>query len=103
MRAYLTTANLQLRLVNLPAYSPDFNADDAIWDWAWEEVMVNTCFGTVAKVREKPDVFCAGLGERMAEVRQRCRTKLQALADTLLATNGLFAQVNHIDLTLGSV
>ena len=103
LRAYLTTANLQLRLVNLPAYSPDFNADEAIWDWAREEVTANTCFGTAAKVRETLDVFFAGLGERMAEVRQRCRTTLQALADALLATNGLSAQVNHVDLTLGSV
>jgi transposase len=103
MRAYLTTANLQLRLVNLPAYSPDFNADEAIWDWAREEVTANTCFGTAAKVRETLDVFFAGLGKRMAEVRQRCRTTLQALADALMATNGLSAQVNHVDLTLGSV
>ena len=103
LRAYLTTANLQLRLVNLPAYSPDFNADEAIWDWAREEATANTCFGTAAKVRETLDVFFAGLGERMAEVRQRCRTTLQALADALMATNGLSAQVNHVDLTLGSV
>ena len=30
--------NLHLRLVALPAYSPDFNADEAVWDWAREEV-----------------------------------------------------------------
>ena len=34
MRSYLTTPDLQLRLVALPAYSPDFNADEAVWDWA---------------------------------------------------------------------
>jgi len=33
LRAYLATPDLQLRLVRLPAYSPDFNADEAIWDW----------------------------------------------------------------------
>ena len=27
---------LDLRLVNLPGYSPDFNADEAIWGWARE-------------------------------------------------------------------
>jgi len=30
MRAYLTTPGLRLRLVALPAYSPDFNPDEAI-------------------------------------------------------------------------
>ena len=37
MRAYLTTPGLRLRLVSLPGYSPDFNAAEAIWDWAREE------------------------------------------------------------------
>ena len=30
VRAYLTTPGLNLRLVNLPSYSPDFNPDEAI-------------------------------------------------------------------------
>ena len=34
LRAYLNTPNLNLRLVNLPSYSPDFNAHEAIWGWA---------------------------------------------------------------------
>ena len=48
MRAYLATPDLGLRLVNLPGYSPDFNADEAIWDWAREEVTANLCLGTKA-------------------------------------------------------
>ena len=36
MREYLGTPGLNLRLVNLPGYSPDFNADEAIWGWARE-------------------------------------------------------------------
>jgi transposase len=32
MRTYLTTPKLQLRLMALPAYSPDFNPDEAIWE-----------------------------------------------------------------------
>jgi transposase len=104
MRAYLATANLNLRLVALPAYSPDFNADEAIWDWAREEVTANTCFGTAAKVREKLDAFFAGLAQRMAEVQQRCRTVLQAQADALTATaHQLFAQPHHVNLTLALV
>ena len=49
---YLTTPDLQLRLVALPAYSPDLNADEAVWDWAREEVTANECLGT-SKVQEK--------------------------------------------------
>ena len=33
MRGYLRTPELELRLVNLPGYSPDFNADEAVWGW----------------------------------------------------------------------
>ena len=104
MRAYLATPGLNLRLVALPAYSPDFNPDEAIWDWAREEVTANTCFGTAAKVREQVDRFLAGLAERAAEVQQRCRKELQARADALMTTaNELFAQKNHVVLTLESV
>lgn len=104
MREYLTTPDLKLRLVALPAYSPDFNADEAIWDWAREEVTANICFGTAARVREKLDPFLAGLAKRTAEVQQRCRTTLQAQADALMVSaNQLFAQTIHVDFTLVSV
>lgn len=104
MREYLTTPQLKLRLVALPAYSPDFNPDEAIWDWVREEVTANTCFGTAIKVQEKVDSFFAGLAERAAEVQCRCRTKLQAETDALTATaNQLFGHVNHVALTLVSV
>jgi transposase len=104
IRAYLATPDLHLRLVALPGYSPDFNPDEAIWDWVREEVTANTCFGTAAKVREKVDAFFAGLATRTAEVQQRCRTQLQAQADALGAiADQLSAQTQHVDLTLRSV
>jgi transposase len=104
IRAYLTTPDLNLRLVALPGYSPDFNPDEAIWDWIREDVTANTCFGTAAKVREKVDAFFAGLAERTAEVQQRCRRDLQAQADALVETaNQLFAQTQHVGFTLESV
>lgn len=81
MRTYLTTPNLRIRLVALPAYSPDFNPDEAIWEWVREEATANTCFGTAEKVRQKVDAFFAGLATRSAEVSHRCRRALQALAD----------------------
>ena len=34
VREYLRRPGLYLRLVNLPGYSPDFNADEAVWGWA---------------------------------------------------------------------
>ena len=37
VRGYLRTPGLNLRLFNLPGYSPDFNADEAVWGWAREE------------------------------------------------------------------
>ena len=53
IRSYLATPDLHLRLVALPAYSPDFNADEAVWDWAREEITANECLGTKAQVQEK--------------------------------------------------
>jgi putative transposase len=85
MREYLTTPDLKLSLVALPAYSPDFNPDEAIWAWVREEVTADTCFGTAAKVRDKVDAFFAGLAQRASEVKQRCRRQLQAQTDALVA------------------
>jgi transposase len=104
IREYLTTPDLHLRLVALPGYSPDFNPDEAIWDWIRQEVTANTCFGTTAKVREKVDAFFVELAERTAEVKQRCRRELQAQADALVeSASQLFTQTNHVDPTLESV
>ena len=85
IRAYLTTPNVNLRLVNLPSYSPDFNADEAIWGWARQEATANQCLGTRAAVREKVGSFFTGLTQRHEEVKRRCRTVLQAKADELMA------------------
>jgi transposase len=86
IRAYLTTPDLHLRLIRLPAYSPDYNADEHIWQWVREEVTANTCFGTAATVREHIDAFFRDLGARAAEVRQRCRTSLQSATEALGST-----------------
>ena len=83
LRAYLATPDLHLRLVRLPGYSPDFNADEAIWGWVREEVTANTCFGTKAKVREAVDQFFGTLADRAEEVKRRCQTVLQARAEAL--------------------
>ena len=46
VREYLRTPGLGLRLLNLPGYSPDFNADEAVWGWAREEATGNLCLGS---------------------------------------------------------
>lgn len=95
LRAYLTTPDLRVRLVRLPAYSPDFNAVEPLWDWVRDAVTANTCFGTVANVRAHVDPFLAGLAEQKAVVRQRCRTVLQAKAEALDAVTAVTAIVQH--------
>ena len=84
VREYLRTPELELRLVNLPGYSPDFNADEAIWGWAREEATGNLCLGSRAAVQDRVGKFLAGLSSRKDEVRRRCRTVLQSRADPFL-------------------
>ena len=48
MRSYLKTPSLNLRLVNMPGYSPDFNADEPVWGWVREEATENPCLGSKA-------------------------------------------------------
>ena len=83
VRGLLRKPGLNLRLISLPGYSPDFNADEAIWGWAREEATGNLCLGTRAVVQERVGGFLAGLASRPAEVRRRCRTVLQSRADSL--------------------
>ena len=76
MREHLRTPGLGLRLLNLPGYSPDFNADEAVWGWAREEAPGNLCLGSKSRVQERIGSFLAGLAERKEEVKHRCRTVL---------------------------
>ena len=104
IRAYLTTPNLNLRLVNLPSYSPDFNADEAIWGWVRQEVTANLCLGTRAAVREKVGGFFIGLTHRREEVKRRCRTELQSRArETTGNAPANSPRIEHVDFTLVSV
>ena len=84
VREYLRTPGLGLRLVNLPGYSPDFNADEAIWGWAREEATGNLCLGTKALVQDRVNNFLSGLTSRRDEVKRRCRTVLKSRAESLL-------------------
>jgi transposase len=99
IRTWLSTPNLHVRLVALPAYSPDFNADEAVWDWVREEATANTCFGTKENVRQAVDHFFSGLTSRTVEAKRRCRTKLQSKADAL-AIITLSSNVDFIPVSL---
>ena len=104
LRAYLTTPDLRLRLVPLPAYSPDFNADEMIWGWIRADVTADTCFGTAAKVREQVGAFFRGLTNRTDEVKRRCRTVLQTQADAFTtAVEAILQPPCHVDPTLALV
>jgi len=87
MRAYLRTPGLRLRLVRLPAYSPDCNGGahwaQAIWRWIREEVTANVCFATKVKVRAHVDHCFSTVADRAGEAIQHCHTALQASADAL--------------------
>ena len=84
VREYLRTPSLALRLMNLPGYSPDFNADEAVWGWAREEATGNLCLGTKSRVQERVGNFLAALAGWKEEVKRRCRTVLQSRAEGLL-------------------
>jgi transposase len=104
VKRYLATPDLALRAVRLPAYSPDFNPDEAIWAWAREEVTANACLGTKVKVQERMTRFFDGLATRTAEVQSRCRRTLQALAAAHIPTpDELAAPETHVVLTCASV
>ena len=83
VREYLRTPDLMLQLVNLPGYSPDFNADEAIWGWVREEATGNLCLRSRVAVQARVGKFLAGLADRKGEVKRRCRTVLQSRAEAL--------------------
>ena len=83
VREFLRRPELNLRLVNMPGYSPDFNADEAIWGWAREEATGNLCLGSRGAVQQRVGRFLAGLANKKDEVRWRCRTVLQSRSEAL--------------------
>ena len=95
---------MNLHLVNLPSYSPDFNADEAIWGWARQEATANRCLGTRAAVQEKVGDFFTHLPSRREEVKRRCRTVLQGRTEELTASASADTlRPANVDFTLDSV
>ena len=96
VREYLRIPGL--RLVNLPGYSPDFNADEAIWGWAREEATGNLCLGSRVAVQERVGNFLAGLASRKDEVQRRCRTILQSRTEAFLRTSSPIPSVRQMHI-----
>ena len=83
VREYLGEPGVELQLANLPGYSPDFNAGEAIRGWGREEAAGNRRLGSRVAAQERVGRFLAGLTHRKEGVRRRCRTVLQSRPDTL--------------------
>ena len=106
MREYLRTPGLELRRVNLPGYSPDFNVDEKVWGWGREEATGNLCLGSKAAVQEMVNSFLTGLDSRArgGNAALPDRSPIQGtgtLARPLLrfSTHGRFA--SSLGLSLG--
>jgi transposase len=50
-------ARLKIRIVRLPAYSPDFMPVEALWRWLRESVTYNHCHDTAAELIERVAAF----------------------------------------------
>ena len=74
--------------MNLPGYSPDFNADEAVWGWARQEATGNQRPRTKALVQQRVNHFLAGLSSRKHEVRRRCRTVCHQGPEDYCKTSG---------------
>ena len=94
VREWLGKPGVNLRLVNLPGYSPDFNADEAIWGWAREEATGNLCLGTKELVQGRVGNFFDGLAGRKEEVKRRCRTILQSMSISRVIDPGIYTVID---------
>jgi len=102
LREYLATPDLGLQLIALPAYSPEYNAAEELWNWTRDEVTANTCFGAAANVAAALWAFFLGLNDRLEEVKQRCRSELQTAAfpDTSRHPERRARQLQHRERTM---
>ena len=104
LRTYLTAPGLNLRLVNLPSYSPDSDADEAIWGWVRQEATADRCLRTRIAVREVVGDFFIDPARRREEVERRCGIILHARAAELARpVQADLPPPANVDFTLASV
>ena len=70
--------------MHLSGYSPDFNADEAVWGWVREEATGNLCLGRKAAIQERVNSFLTGLANRKEDVRRSYWTVPQSRAEAIL-------------------
>ena len=92
VREYLRKSRQGLRPVNLPGYSPVFNADEVVLGWVREEATGNLRLGTMSRLQERVGNFLAGLVSRKEDVKRRGRTILQSRSEKLLRHSQLYCR-----------
>jgi transposase len=68
-------ARLDIRIVRLPAYSPDFMPVEALWRWLRESVTYNHCHDTAAELIERVAAFVAEINRAACALADRLWVK----------------------------
>jgi transposase len=68
-------AELGIRIVRLPAYSPDFMPVEALWRWLRESVTYNHCHDTAAELIERVAAFVAAINRDACAMADRLWVK----------------------------
>ncbi len=76
---------LEIGLVPLPAYSPDFMPVEHLWHWLREDITYHTCYETKAE-----------LIEQVTDFAQQLNTDTIAIADRLWVTTHLDTEVEKL-------
>jgi transposase len=70
-----------LRLEFLPAYSPDFNPIERLWQWLKEEYTHNHCWNSQAALRKHLQHMLQQLPERTDEIKGCMRLEMERFKD----------------------
>lgn len=68
-------AQLDIQIVRLPAYSPDFMPVEALWRWLRESVTYNHCHKTAAELIERVAAFTAEINRDACALADRLWVK----------------------------
>lgn len=68
-------AELDIELIPLPGYSPDFMPVEALWRWLREEVTYHRCHATAEELIRRIEQFCQRINANPYEVADRLWVK----------------------------